>query len=230
MSTILIIDDDKDLCELLRDYLAAEGFSVESVYNGLDGADQAISGSYTLVVLDVMLPGINGFDVLRKIRAASKIPVLMLTARGEDVDRIVGLEMGADDYLPKPFNPRELVARIRAVLRRMEATHETQSNTGRIIVGDVELIAGTRTVLRSGEKVDLTTVEFAILEILLRQVGKVVSRDDLVKQGLGRTLTAYDRSIDVHVSSLRKKLGPSSGQSERIKTIRNIGYLYSAAM
>lgn len=234
MTTILIIDDDKDLCDLLSDYFKPEGFDVEAVHDGLNGVERTLAGQYSLVVLDVMLPGINGFEVLRRIRAVSRIPVLMLTARGEDVDRIVGLEIGADDYLPKPFNPRELVARIRAILRRMEAAPQPQSqmqpDTGRIAVGDVELITGTRTVLRGGEKVDLTTVEFAILEVLLRQVGQVVTRDDLVKQALGRTLTAYDRSIDVHVSSLRRKLGQSADRTERIKTIRSIGYQYSTEM
>ncbi len=230
MNTILIIDDDKDLCDLLKDYFAPEGFEVEAVHNGLDGAERALAGSYSLIVLDVMLPGINGFEVLRRIRAASHLPVLMLTARGEDVDRIVGLEIGADDYLPKPFNPRELVARIRAVLRRAESSRvpqQTSCDTGRLAVGDVELISGTRTVLRAGEKVDLTTVEFSILEVLLRQAGQVVSRDDLVKQGMGRNLNAYDRSIDVHVSSLRRKLGVAADGSERIKTIRSIGYQYT---
>jgi two-component system response regulator CpxR len=229
MSSILIIDDDTDLCDLLRDYLTPEGFVVEAIHNGSDGVDRAVSGRYSLVVLDVMLPGINGFEVLRRIRAASRIPVLMLTARGEDVDRIVGLEIGADDYLPKPFNPRELVARIRAVLRRAESEPQSQvqAETGRLIVGDIELVTGTRTVLRSGKKVELTSVEFAILETLLRFAGQVVSRDDLVKQALGRNLSAYDRSIDVHVSSLRKKLGQRVEGSERIKTVRNIGYQYS---
>ncbi len=233
MDRILIIDDDADLCELLRDYLGAEGFEVRAVNEGLLGLEQAVSGLQDLVVLDVMLPGINGFEVLRRIRAVSRIPVLMLTARGEDVDRIVGLEIGADDYLPKPFNPRELVARIRAVLRRAESQPPVQIQasipveSGKVVVGDVELLTGSRTVLLSGRKVELTTVEFAILEALLRQAGKVVSRDDLVKQALGRILTAYDRSIDVHVSSLRKKLGQRKEDPERIKTIRNIGYLYS---
>jgi DNA-binding response OmpR family regulator len=152
----------------------------------------------------------------------------MLTARGDDVDRIVGLEMGADDYLPKPFNPRELVARIRAVLRRVESDPQSKADSGRLVIGDIELVAGTRTVLRDGQKIDLTSVEFAILETLLRQAGQVVSRDDLVQQALGRRLSAYDRSIDVHVSSLRRKLGHPSGETERIKTVRNIGYLYSA--
>jgi DNA-binding response OmpR family regulator len=232
MNNILIIDDDTDLCELLRDYLTPEGFVVEAVHSGAEGVDRAVSGQYSLVVLDVMLPGINGFEVLRRIRAASRIPVLMLTARGEDVDRIVGLEIGADDYLPKPFNPRELVARIRAVLRRAESERQSQvqsqTDAGRLIVGDIELVTGTRTVLRSGKNVELTSVEFAILETLLRLAGQVVSRDDLVKQALGRNLSAYDRSIDVHVSSLRKKLGQRTDESERIKTVRNIGYQYSA--
>jgi two-component system response regulator CpxR len=230
MNTILIIDDDSDLCDLLSDYLGTEGFVVEAVNNGLPGLERAASGQHDLVVLDVMLPGINGFEVLRRIRAVSRIPVLMLTARGEDIDRIVGLEIGADDYLPKPFNPRELVARIRAVLRRAESgpQPEPQVDTGRVTVGDIELVSGTRTVLRGGTKVDVTSVEFAILETLLRLAGQVVSRDDLVKQALGRNLSAYDRSIDVHVSSLRRKLGPGAGESERIKTIRSIGYQYSA--
>ena len=230
MNNILIIDDDTDLCDLLRDYLTPEGFVVEAVHNGTEGVDRTVSGRYSLVVLDVMLPGINGFEVLRRIRAASRIPVLMLTARGEEVDRIVGLEIGADDYLPKPFNPRELVARIRAVLRRAESEPQSQvqADIGRLIVGDIELVTGTRTVLRGGQKVELTSVEFAILETLLRLAGQVVSRDDLLKQALGRNLSAYDRSIDVHVSSLRKKLGQRVDESERIKTVRNIGYQYSA--
>lgn len=230
MNNILIIDDDMDLCDLLKDYLTPEGFDVEAVNNGSEGVERAVSGRYSLVVLDVMLPGINGFEVLRRVRAVSRIPVLMLTARGEEVDRIVGLEIGADDYLPKPFNPRELVARIRAVLRRAESEPAPQGDPGRLVVGDVELVSGTRTVLRNSQKVDLTSVEFAILETLLRLAGQVVSRDDLVKQALGRDFSVYDRSIDVHVSSLRKKLGQGPGESERIKTVRNIGYLYSAEL
>jgi two-component system response regulator CpxR len=230
MNNILIIDDDLDLCDLLRDYLTPEGFVAESVHNGLTGVERAVSGQYSLVVLDVMLPGTNGFEVLRRIRAASRVPVLMLTARGDDVDRIVGLEIGADDYLPKPFNPRELVARIRAVLRRAESAPQPQTDAGRLVVGDIELVPGTRTVLRSGQRVDLTSVEFSILENLLRQAGQVVSREDLVRNALGRSLSAYDRSIDVHVSSLRRKLGQRAGDSERIKTVRSIGYLYSAEL
>ena len=225
MPIILIIDDDKDLCELLNDYLSPEGFGVASAHTGLDGVELVLSGRHSLVVLDVMLPGINGFEVLRRIRATSQIPVLMLTARGDDVDRIVGLEIGADDYLPKPFNPRELVARIRAILRRSETDIKPQQQvTDRLIIGDVELAAGSRTVLRAGRKVELTSVEFTILETMMRMAGQVVSRDELMRQAMGRPLSVYDRSIDVHVSSLRKKLGDAS---ELIKTVRNMGYLYS---
>jgi len=230
MHKILIIDDDKDLCDLLHDYLTPEGFDVEAVHDGLQGVERAVSGQHALIVLDVMLPGINGFEVLRRIRAVSRISVLMLTARGDEVDRIVGLEIGADDYLPKPFNPRELVARVRAVLRRVEAPLQPQSDTGRLTVGDIELIPSTRTVQLNGKTIDLTSVEFTILETLLRLVGQVISRDELVRQALGRNLSTYDRSIDVHVSSLRKKLGPKADGSERIKTVRNIGYLYAAEL
>lgn len=227
-NSILIIDDDIELCELLRDYLTPEGFIVEAVHDGLLGVEAAVSGRYSMVVLDVMLPGANGFEVLRRVRAVSRVPVLMLTARGEDIDRIVGLEIGADDYMPKPFNPRELAARIRAVLRRVEGASAPHADAGRLTVGDVELVAGSRDVLRAGVKVELTSVEFAILEVLMRNAGQVVSRDDLVKQAMGRNPLAYDRSIDVHVSSLRRKLGQRADYSERIKTVRSIGYLYSA--
>ena len=177
-----------------------------------------------------MLPGISGFEVLRRIRTGSGVPVLMLTARGDDVDRIVGLEMGADDYLPKPFNPRELVARIRAIQRRVEPRRERAADPerapGRLIVGDVQLDPGARVVLQEGRPVDLTSVEFALLELLLRAAGQVVTREELAKEGLGRRLSPYDRSIDVHVSSLRKKLGHQLGETERIKTVRGVGYLY----
>lgn len=230
MRNLLIIDDDTDLCDLLREYLTPEGFVVEAVQDGFKGAEMALSGQYSLVVLDVMLPGINGFEVLRRIRAVSSVSVIMLTARGEEVDRIVGLEIGADDYLPKPFNPRELVARIRAVLRRAEAGPQPKADIGRLVVGDIELVVGNRTVLRKGRKVELTSVEFAVLETLLRLAGQVVSRDELARQAMGRDPYSYDRSIDVHVSSLRKKLGPRPDKFERIKTVRSIGYLYSVEL
>jgi two-component system response regulator CpxR len=226
MNSILIIDDDCDLCDLLEEYLTPEGFVIESVHQGLTGLESALSGRYALVVLDVMLPGINGFEVLRRIRAGSRIPVIMLTARGEDVDRIVGLEIGADDYLPKPFNPRELVARIHAILRRTEGAARTPAESGRVMVGDLDLAVSTRSVMRDGAQMELTSVEFAVLEVLLRRAGQVVTRDDLVQKALGRSLSAYDRSIDVHVSNLRRKLGPGRDGGERIKTVRGIGYQY----
>jgi two-component system response regulator CpxR len=229
MERILIIDDDHELCELLNDYLSNEGFDVEMVHQGDQGASKALAETYALVILDVMLPGMNGFDVLRKIREESKVPVIMLTARGDDIDRIVGLEMGADDYLSKPFNPRELVARIRAVHRRLEPIEQEVSVEKRateLKVGDVVLSTTNRTVKRAGEVVELTSVEFTLLEVFLSCAGEVISRDDLTEKVLGRKLTAYDRSIDVHVSALRKKLG-SNDNSERIKTVRGVGYLYS---
>ena len=227
---VLVIDDDMELCELLTDYLRPEGFDVESVHNAQRGIERALSGELTLVVLDVMLPDMSGFDVLRRIRDRSRIPVLMLTARGDDIDRIVGLEMGADDYLPKPFNPRELVARIRAIKRRAEPEKrktETKALPERIALGDIELDTGTRTVFRSGRMIELTAVEFNLMEELLLNAGQLVSREELVKKVLGRALSPYDRSIDVHISSLRKKLGPEINGIERIKTVRGMGYLYA---
>jgi DNA-binding response OmpR family regulator len=228
MDQILIIDDDVALCELVTEYLEPLGFEIESVHRGDAGVDRALAGKPQLVVLDVMLPGLNGFEVLRRIRADSKVPVLMLTARGDDVDRIVGLEIGADDYLPKPFNPRELTARIRAILRRTssEATSD-QTPAKKLSVGDVELDSGTRAVLRAGENVELTAVEFDLLEKLLRAAGSIVRRDELSKEVLGRSSSPFDRSIDMHISNLRKKLGQQLGGSERIKTVRGVGYIYA---
>jgi two-component system response regulator CpxR len=230
MNKILVIDDDVELCELLKDYLVPEGFDVESANDSAKGIEMALSGKHSFLVLDVMLPGVNGFEVLRSIRKSSNIPVLMLTARGEDVDRIVGLEMGADDYLPKPFNPRELVARIRAIQRRGETKkydNEQDKPSEKMAVGDVELDSGTRMVRKKGKAVELTAVEFDLLEMLLRSSGHVLPRKDLVSRVLGRGLDPFDRSIDVHISSLRKKLGHKVHGMERIKTIRGIGYLYA---
>jgi DNA-binding response OmpR family regulator len=229
MHRILVIDDDVELCELLTDYLTPEGFQAEAVHDGSRGAERALAGEQALVVLDVMLPGMSGFEVLRRIRAGSSVPVLMLTARGDEVDRIVGLEMGADDYLPKPFNPRELVARIRAIQRRVEPApeREPRKTAQRLVVGEVQLDPGARIVLQDGRPVDLTSVEFTLLEVLLRAAGRVVTRDELAKEALGRPLSAYDRSIDVHISSLRRKLGHQRGNRERIKTMRGAGYVYT---
>jgi len=230
MNRILVIDDDVELCELLTDYLVPEGFDVETVHDPNKGIERALSGDHDFVVLDIMLPGINGFEVLRTLRKTSNIPVLMLTARGEDVDRIVGLEMGADDYLPKPFNPRELIARIRAIRRRSETGKKAEQqpeHSDRITVGDVDLNTSTRTVTRSGKNVSLTAVEFDMLDILLRSAGHIVPRKELVSKVLGRGLDPFDRSVDVHISSIRKKLGHKIKGIERIKTIRGIGYLYT---
>jgi DNA-binding response OmpR family regulator len=225
---VLIVDDDAELGELLGEYLANEGFTLEFAYDGNAGLRRALAGRYALVVLDVMLPGLNGFEVLRQLRMQSSVPVLMLTARGDDVDRIVGLEIGADDYLPKPFNPRELVARVNAVLRRMPSKAETaaQGNDS-VVVGDVELDSRARMVRRSGEIIELTTAEFDLLRVLLQQAGRVVPREQLFQDVLGREFAVFDRSIDNHVSSLRRKLGPRVNGVDRIKSVRNVGYQYA---
>jgi DNA-binding response OmpR family regulator len=234
MDRILIIDDDIALCELVTEYLGPLGFEIESVHRGDTGAERALASKQSIVVLDVMLPGLNGFEVLRRIRTQSKVPVLMLTARGDDVDRIVGLEIGADDYLPKPFNPRELVARIRAILRRAKADDspdEARDHSGArtLTVGDIELDTGTRVVTRAGEMVELTAVEFDLLEKLLRAAGRIITREELSKDVLGRSTSPFDRSIDMHISNLRKKLGHQAGLLERIKTVRGVGYIYTQA-
>ena len=226
---VLVIDDDVELCKLVTRYLTQEGFQIASVNGGASGAELALSGNYALVVLDVMMPGVNGFDVLRRIRAESRIPVLMLTAKGDALDRVLGLEMGADDYLPKPFNPQELVARIRAILRRAKpvATDSGQSVATPIVVGDVEMDYGARVVRRGHEILNLTTVEFDLLEVLLQAAGQVVGREQLTRDVLGREFSPFDRSIDTHVCNLRKKIGLLEDGTERIKGIRGIGYLYA---
>ncbi len=230
METILVIDDDWELCELLTEYLKPEGFEVIVAHNGENGMELLRKKQCHIVILDVMLPGgLNGFDLLNQIRSRTDIPVIMLTARGDDVDKIVGLEMGADDYLPKPFNPRELIARIRAVLRRSRALNQAITSGAAIKkyrIGDIELDMNARTALKSNNPVKLTNVEFQILEILMRNFGRVVSRDEMANEVLNRDLSANDRSIDVHVSNLRRKLGPENGGGERIKAVRSSGYIY----
>jgi len=227
---ILIIDDDVELCSLVAEYLKPEGFQVEAVHDGKSGLNRALTGDHLLVVLDVMLPALNGFDVLRRLRDGSRIPVLLLTARGEDVDRIVGLEIGADDYLPKPFNPRELVARIRAILRRTRAGVGEMPVPDVIKVGDVELDPARRSVHHHGKPVELTSVEFGLLQVLLREAGRVVTREALVDEVLGRKFSPFDRSIDMHVSKVRKKLGDGDSDTEdHIKTVRGAGYIFAAA-
>ena len=219
---LLLIDDDVELTRLLSELLSHEGFEVETQATGAGAADRAVSGSYDLVVLDVMLPDQTGFEILKDIRHRSALPVILLTARGDDVDRIVGLEMGADDYLGKPFNPRELAARLRAIQRRVGGLRG-----GREVleVGDVVLDVGARTVRRGGREVPLTSAEFALLELLLRSAGRVISRDAIAESVLGRRLSAFDRSVDVHVSNLRKKLEATG--AERIKTVRGAGYVFT---
>src|SRR6202047_5316917 len=198
MDHVLVVDDDVELCSLVQEYLTAEGLSLKAVHDGEQGLQQALTGEYALVVLDVMLPGINGFEVLRRIRSMSKVPVLLLTARGEDVDRIVGLEIGADDYLPKPFNPRELVARIRAVLRRTRADGSgAASAPDTVSVGDVELDPATRTVRLEGEPGELTSVEVNLLEVLLREAGRVVRGERLGDAGLGGKFSPFVRMLDL---------------------------------
>lgn len=222
MKRVLLIDDDIELCALLTDYLRAEGFEVEAVYNGESGLQRAASGAYNIVVLDVMLPGISGFDVLRRLRPQSRIPVLLLTARGEDVDRIVGLELGADDYVPKPFNTRELLARINAILRR---TQNPQGPGSNIQVGDVQLDPGARVVSRAGQRVEFTSIEFDLLRYLLENAGTVVPREELAERVLGRRFSPFDRSIDMHISKIRRKL--LDDNDELIKTVRGTGYIYA---
>ena len=222
---ILVIDDDVELCKLVSRFLGSEGFKVQAVQTSNHGVERALSGDYDLVVLDVMLPGMDGFEVLRRIRAESRTPVLMLTARGDDLDRILGLEIGADDYLPKPFNPRELAARIRAILRRAKANSALQGDSAPITVGDLELNVGSRLVRLGTEVLNLTTVEFDLLEKLMNSAGRVIGREELVKEVLGREFSPFDRSIDTHVCNLRRKVGSYSDGTERIKGVRGVGYL-----
>lgn len=219
---ILIVDDDTELCGLLKEYFETEGFRVRVANNGRDGLDEARRPGVDLIVLDIMMPELNGMDVLKELRKESRLPVIMLTARGDDLDRILGLELGADDYVSKPCNPRELLARIRAVLRRASAT----GGHNEISIDDLELNIGARQLRRGGEDVDLTSTEFSILQALLQHQGEVVSKRDLYISALQREPVAHDRSIDMHVSNLRRKLGPAPSGENRIETIRGIGYQY----
>jgi DNA-binding response OmpR family regulator len=227
--SVLLVDDDVELCQLLTEYLEREACLVETAHSGTEAFDRVFSGKYTIVILDVMLPDLHGFEVLRGIRERSPIPVLMLTAHGEEQDRIVGLEMGADDYLPKPFNPRELFARITAILRRSAraSAEGAPPVPTHVVVEDIELDKGARVAWCNGERIDLTTVEFDLLDEFMKAAGLVVSREALVRDVLGREFSPFDRSIDTHVSNLRKKLGPTRNGLERIKGVRGIGYLYS---
>jgi two-component system response regulator CpxR len=224
MDRVLIVDDDVELCKLLTERLSTEGFVIEAVHDGPYGLERALSMDHDLVVLDLMLPGMGGLDVLRRLRAQSPVPVLILTARDEDVERILGLEIGADDYVPKPFNPRELIARIRAILRR---TARVATSAGPLVVGDLRLDPAAREAWLNDTPLDLTSVEFTLLEVLLRNVGRVLTREHLTEAVLGRKLGSFDRVIDVHVSNVRRKLGPAQS-GERIKAVRGSGYLFVA--
>jgi two-component system response regulator CpxR len=217
---ILLVDDDAELCSLLGEFLRREGFEVVAEHDGPRGLEHALRGDSDLIVLDVMLPGMDGFEILRRLRARSRVPVIMLTARAEDVDRIVGLELGADDYLGKPFNPRELAARIRAIVRRLEPRPQAGAP---IEIGGIRLDPAARDVTCDGRPVELTTLEFDVLEILMRAAGRIVSRDDLMEALYNRKATAFDRSIDMHISHLRRKLDAGG---TLIKTVRGSGYQF----
>ncbi len=224
--SILLVDDDRDLAELLGEYLSVEGYRLTAVHSGEEGIEHIENHHFDLVLLDVMMPGIDGFETLKRIRQTSIVPVLMLTAKGEETDRILGLELGADDYLAKPYSHRELLARIKALLRRIELDKNNQSNdTGILSCNGVELNFDTYRVFSDGEHIPMTTSEFKVLRVLMSRAGKAVPKEDLYLEVLGREIMAYDRSIDMHVSNVRRKLGGASEQS-KIQTIRGIGYLF----
>jgi len=221
---LLLIDDDAELSSLMGEYLSQNGFELKAAFNGRDGLALALEGGYDLIILDVMLPGLDGFEVLRQLRMRSATPVIMLTARTQPTDRISGLELGADDYLPKPFEPAELQARIRAVLRR---SRQAEANPpSEIRVGGLNLNSRLRELRRGDEAIELTSVEFAILELLMRSAGRIVTRDEISSALYQREATPYERSLDVHISHLRKKL--EDGGPSPIRTVRGSGYIFSA--
>lgn len=218
---VLLIDDDTELCDLLKTYLIQDGFGVEVMHRFDESGWVRLADEIGFVVLDVGLPGKNGFEVLRYLRGVSKVPVLMLTARGEDVDRIIGLEMGADDYLPKPCNPRELSARIRAIQRRVEGATQQTIKDRYLSVSGVELDAGTRSVRQGAESISLTSTEFNVLERLMQNAGDVVTKEELTRDVLGRRMSSYDRAVDMHISSIRRKIGEGL-----VCTVRGVGYQF----
>lgn len=219
---ILLADDDAELRSLLREFLEGEGFAVLEAADGAAALQQARKERPDVMVLDIMMPAMSGTEVLKQLRRESELPVIMLTARGDDLDRILGLELGADDYLPKPCNPRELVARIRAILRRSGPG----AATGPLAVDELELHPGSRHLFKNGEPVSLTSTEFSLLQVLMQRAGQVVSKRDLYLAALGREPVRFDRSVDMHLSNLRRKLGPSPAGAARIETVRGMGYQY----
>ncbi len=222
MTAVLLVDDDIELSEMLGDYLAQDGFVVTTVHDGASGAEAALSGKFAIAVLDVMMPRLSGIDVLRLIRASSQMPVVMLTAKGDDLDRIIGLELGADDYVPKPCQPRELAARLRAILRRTSPSPEPVSAP--LVVGSLCVRPELRRVEWCGQVVELTSTEFNLIELLARSAGRPVSKAELSEQALGRPLARFDRSIDVHLSSIRHKLGTLPDGRSCIQTVYRLGY------
>lgn len=224
MNKILLIDDDVELTLMLKEFLTAENFDVTIANDGITGAQYALSGQFELAVLDVMMPKLNGIETLRLIRERSHIPVIMLTARGDEQDRFFGLELGADDYVPKPCTPRELMARIRAILRRLKHAREAVNQVDQIVVGALTLWPKQRRVEWDGKMLNLTSTEFNLLEVLARHAGEVVSKDELSIQGMGRSLARFDRSVDVHLSSIRQKIGNFPDGHHCIQTIYRMGY------
>ncbi|MBB3220047.1 response regulator transcription factor [Pseudoduganella umbonata] len=224
MSKVLLIDDDVELVSMFQEYLEQEGFEVKTAHDGEAGMAAALTGQYAIAILDVMMPRMNGLETLRRIRAASRMPILMLTARGDDTDRIVGLELGADDYVTKPCTPRELTARIRAILRRTAGTPMDQLASAPLVVGQLTMWPEQRRAAWAGATVDLTSTEFNLLEVLARNAGKAVSKNTLSEQGLGRPMARFDRNIDVHLSSLRHKLGTLADGRSCLQTVYRMGY------
>lgn len=229
MAKLLLIDDDQELCQLLQEYLTAEGFSVDLAHDGQQALEQVQKVPYAAIILDVMLPIRSGFEVLKELRQNYSTPVLMLTAKGDTIDRVVGLEIGADDYLPKPCDPRELVARVRAVLRRAAPNIPTGSSPERLTVENISLHLGSRTTTWQDIEVPLTGTEFSVLELLVRRAGRVISKQELTEQALNRKLTPYDRSIDVHVSNIRKKLTAAGAHKDLIINVRGAGYMLTVS-
>ncbi|MEM7016623.1 MAG: response regulator [Pseudomonadota bacterium] len=224
---VLMVDDDEEFTALVAEFLAAEGgFNLTARHDGEAGITRALTGQFDIMILDISMPKRNGFEVLKAVRQQSEMPVIMLTARGDDIDRILGLEIGADDYVPKPCNLRELAARIRAVMRRFGNAAKPETPNDTVTVGDLRLDPGAQSAYCEDQPVGLTGAEYLVLEVLVQSAGQVVDKDAIAEHALGRRLLPYDRSVDIHIGHLRKKLGPLPNGLQRIKTLRGRGYLY----